>query len=80
MSPRWHHRATTIQLSWCWLPLHLAHHRISANKKNLLAQEVWAADPSTLQHSPQPWYQEPWSSLSPLVLGSCHHSAKKPSS
>lgn len=79
MFPRWHHRATTIQLSWCRVPLHLAHHRISANE-SLVAPGMWSADPPALQHGPQPCYQEPWSSLSPLVLGSCHHSAKNPSS
>lgn len=39
-----------------------------------------SSPPPTSHHSTQPQRQEPSSALSPLVLGSCHHSAKKPSS
>lgn len=54
MSSRWHHRATTVQLSWCWVPLHLPHHRISANKKSLVLPGVWIADTPTYSMPPAP--------------------------
>lgn len=39
-----------------------------------------AATPHPQARPPRSRHQEPSSALSPLVLGSCHHSAKKPSS
>lgn len=77
-SPGWRRRATAVQLCRGRAPLRLAHRRVSANKEGSVEPGCGQQPPPTPRHGP--WHQEPWSALSPLVLGSCHHSAKKPSS